>query len=315
MRAMETGVIVNPVAGSGRMVTAWPRIERALRARFDTLTIERTDAPGEVSGLARKLAMEGCRLVIAVGGDGTISEAVDGLLKARASGSGDCHLGIVPVGTGSDLARGLGIDGDIDRIAARVAEGEGRLLDAGRVDFVDDHGALASRHFVNIASLGVSGPTDRAVNGVTRKGRLSGKAIFFWHTVRELIRYRFQQVRVTVDGGEPIEAQIALVAVANSRFFGGGMMIAPDALADDGQFEVVIVTARSKLSLLVDLRLVYSGSHRALASCRFLRGKSVTVEPLGDPLENGALLDIDGESPGRIPATFQVLPGAITVRC
>ena len=139
--------------------------------------------------------------------------------------------------------------------------------------------------------------------------------MFLWHTVREMLRYRFQDVRISVDGGNPIEARIALVACANSRFFGGGMMIAPDAKTDDGLLEVVVVRGRSKLSLMKDLRLLYSGAHKALPSCTFLSGKSVTVEPLGDRLANGALLDIDGESPGRIPATFTVIPGAITVRC
>jgi len=311
---MEVGVVVNPVAGSGRMRAAWPRIEQSLRRHFDKLSIRQTDGSGEACGLARALALDGCGLIVAVGGDGTVSEAVDGLMQASGAGCRDLQLGIVPVGTGSDLARGLGLAGNADALVARIAESRGRRLDVGRVDFVDDHGALASRHFINIASLGVSGPADRAVNAATRSGRFSGKAVFLWHTVRELARYRFQRVRVTVDDAEPVEAQIALVAIANSRFFGGGMMIAPDAEIDDGELDVVIVTARSKLSLVMDLRLVYSGAHRTLASCRFLRGKSVTVEPLGDPLENGALLDIDGESPGRIPATFQVLPGAMTVR-
>jgi diacylglycerol kinase family enzyme len=138
--------------------------------------------------------------------------------------------------------------------------------------------------------------------------------VFLWHTVRELIRYRFQQVRISVDDGEPVDATIALVACANSRYFGGGMMIAPDAALDDGLLEVIVVRGVSKLKLIADLRLVYSGAHRRLKSCIFMRGKKITVEPLGDPLANGALLDIDGESPGRIPATFEVLPAAIRVR-
>ena len=243
-----------------------------------------------------------------------MSEAVDGLLQAGATGGLQPELAIVPVGTGSDLARGLGIAGEAEALARRIAGTKARAIDAGRVTFVDDAGALATRHFVNIASLGVSGPTDRAVNAAKSGGRMSGKAVFLWHTVRELIRYRFQAVRVTVDGGVPVEATIALVACANGRFFGGGMMIAPDASIDDGQLEVIVIRGASKLSLIADLRLVYSGAHRGRASCTFLRGRKVMVEPLGDTLENGALLDIDGESPGRIPATFEIIPAAIRLR-
>lgn len=312
---MAVGLVVNPVAGGGRMRRELPAIKAALTPHFPDLDVRETQAPGDAARLACMLVKDGAGLVIAAGGDGTVSETVDGLLAAKAEGAAGAQLGILPVGTGSDLARGLGLKGTLGELAGRIASSAGRTLDAARVDFTDDDGALASRHFINIGSLGLSGPTDRAVNAVKSSGRMSGKLVFLWHTVRELIRYRFQNVRVTVDDQPPVEASIALVACANSRYFGGGMMIAPDARTDDGLFEVVIVRGRSKLSLLKDLRLVYSGAHRNLASCTFLRGSNVVVEPLGDPIANGALLDIDGESPGRIPATFRMVPGAITVRC
>jgi len=312
---MLVGCVVNPTAGSGRMGRKWPEVSQALKRHFPELRIEETRASGDACALARKFAIEGVGLVIAAGGDGTVSEVVDGLLEARDEGAAACELGVVPIGTGSDLARSLGLSGDPVAVAARIASATARKLDAGRVDFIDDHGALCTRHFVNIASFGLSGPTARAVNQAKRESRMSGKALFLWHTIREIIRYRFQHVRVTVDGGEPVEGRIALVAVANGRYFGGGMMIAPEAAQDDGLAEVVIVLGTSKLSMLKDLRLVYSGSHRGLPSCRFLRGRKVTIEPVGDALLNGALVDIDGESPGRIPATVEMLPGALQVRC
>ena len=115
-----------------------------------------------------------------------------------------------------------------------------------------------------------------------------GRLVFLFHTVREMLRYKFQNVRVTVDGGEPIEARIALVAIANAPYFGGGMKIAPDAAPDDALFEVVIVRGASKFSLLMDLRLVYSGAHKSLASCTILRGRKIVVEPLGDLGQCGA---------------------------
>lgn len=312
---MAVGVVVNPVAGGGRMRRELPVLRDALAEYFPDLDLRETQAPGDASRLACMLAGEGAPLVIAVGGDGTVSEVVDGLLWARNEGAADAQLGILPVGTGCDFARGLGLSGTPQVLVRKLAESAGRRLDAGRVDFTDDRGALSSRHFINVTSLGLSGPTVRAVNAVKRSGRMSGKAVFLWHTVREMLRYRFQDVRIAVDGGAPIEAKIALVACANSRFFGGGMMIAPDAEPDDGLLEVIVVQGRSKLKLLADIRLLYSGAHRNHPSCIFLRGKTVTVEPLGDPDVNAAFLDVDGESPGRIPASFSVIPGAITVRC
>ena len=311
---MAVGVVVNPVAGGGRMRRRWPGIEQVLTRHLGTLDVKETSEAGDACDLARQLSMDGAELVIAAGGDGTVSEAVDGLLQARSATGQAADLAIVPVGMGSDFARGIGLIADIDKLAARIAGGEKRAIDAGCVNYVGDDGALASRHFINIASLGLSGPTDRAVNAARSGGRFSGRLVFLFHTVREMLRYKFQNVRVTVDGGEPIEARIALVAIANAPFFGSGMKIAPDAVVDDALFEVVIVRAASKFSLLMDLRLVYSGSHRSLASCTILRGKKIVVEPLGDIDDNAALLDIDGESPGRIPATFEVIPAAITMR-
>ncbi|TIU16701.1 MAG: diacylglycerol kinase family lipid kinase, partial [Mesorhizobium sp.] len=152
------------------------------------------------------------------------------------------------------------------------------------------------------------------VNADKRKGKVSAKALFYWRTVWEFLRYRFQDVVITVDDGVPVEARVALVAVANGKFFGGGMMIAPDAELDDGQFDIVILRAAGKLKLIWDIRLLYGGRHRNHSAITILRGKKVVVEPLGDAQKNAALVDVDGESPGRIPATFEILPGALTLR-
>ena len=283
------------------------RIEAAFR-RFRPAR----DAGGDAERLALDFAALGYDLVIAAGGDGTASEVADGLLQAAGEQGRRPDLALLPCGTGIDFARGLGLPRDLDRLIERIAKAKGRAVDAGRISYVDDHGALASRHFINISSAGLSGATDRAVNADKRKGRVSAKALFYWRTVAEFIRYRFQNVRITVDDAEPIEARVALVAVANGKFFGGGMMVAPDAALDDGQFEVVILRAASKARLIWDLRLVYGGRHRNHPAITILRGRKVVVEPVG--ADDAALVDIDGESPGRIPATFEMLPGALMLR-
>jgi diacylglycerol kinase family enzyme len=151
------------------------------------------------------------------------------------------------------------------------------------------------------------------VNADRRKGRVSAKALFYWRTVVEFLRYRFQTVRITVDDAEPLEARIALVAACNGRYFGAGMMIAPDAALDDGQFDVVIVRASGKPGLLKDLRLLYGGRHRNHRAVTILRGRKVTVEPMD--AGNVPLVDADGEAPGCAPATFEILPGVLLLKC
>ena len=308
---MKAGVVLNPVAGGGRLKREWPRVAAALKRHFGDFELRETQAGGDAERLALDLAADGFDLVIAAGGDGTTSEVADGLLQAASEHGRTAQLGLLPCGTGIDFARGLGLPRDLDALVERMAQAQGRAVDAGRIAYVDDHGALASRHFINIASLGLSGATDRAVNADRRKGLVPAGALFYWRTVLEFLRYSFQEVRITVDDAAPVEAKVALVAVANGKFFGGGMMVAPDAALDDGQFEIVILRAASKARLIWDLRLVYGGRHRDHPAVTMLRGRTVTVEPLGDPAVNGALVDIDGESPGRIPATFEILPGAL----
>jgi YegS/Rv2252/BmrU family lipid kinase len=313
-QGLKVGVILNPVAGGGGFKRNWPEAAAALKRHFDGFELRETQACGDAERLAIDFALSGFDLVIAAGGDGTASEAADGLVQAFRETGRTAELAVLPCGTGIDFARGLGLPGDVDAALKRIAEAKGRKIDAGRISYVDDSGALASRHFINIASLGLSGRVGRAVNAGKRKGRVSAKALFFWSTVFEFMRYRFQTVRITVDDADPVEARMALVAVANGKFFGGGMMIAPDAALDDGQFEVVVLRAANKLRLLWDLRLVYGGRHRDHPAITILRGRRVVVEPVGDTAENCAFIDIDGESPGRIPATFEMVPGALTLR-
>jgi diacylglycerol kinase (ATP) len=311
---MKVGVILNPVAGAGKASRDWPHFEAELTRQIGGFELRRTAQPEDASKLAQEMASQGYDIVIAAGGDGTISETADGLLRAAASGAKMPRLGILPCGTGSDLARTLGIGGTPAHLVERIANGAARTLDAGRVTFVDDGGRAAMRHFINISSLGLSGPTSRAVNRAKRSGKASGQLIFMWHTIRELLRYRFQTVRVSVDSAPPIEARIALVAAANGKFFGGGMMIAPDAEPDDGLLDLVIFRGAAKLSLIRDMRLLYTGAHRTHPAVTILRGRKISVDPAGGP-ENAASLDVDGESPGRIPATFEIMPKAIEVIC
>jgi diacylglycerol kinase (ATP) len=311
---LKVGVVLNPIAGGGRLKRRWGEVAASLKKHFGDFELRETQASGDAERLAFEFAANGFDLVIAAGGDGTASEVADGLLQAFQEKGVSTTLGLLPCGTGADFARGLVLPTAVDDVLQRIAAAEPRPVDAGRICYIDDHGALASRHFINIASLGLSGATDRAINADRRKGKMSAKTLFLLRTVVEFMRYRFQDVRITVDDGTPVEARMALVAVANGRFFGGGMMIAPDADMTDGQFDIVIVRAAGKLKLIWDIRLLYGGRHRNHPAITILRGRKVIVEPLGDAQANAALVDVDGESPGRIPATFEILPGALRLR-
>jgi diacylglycerol kinase (ATP) len=307
---MKTGVIFNPVAGSRNAGTWLPDLEAALRAHFSDLTIYKTSGSGDAGRLAQQMCAKSMELVIAVGGDGTIGEIADGIVRSEQLPRP--ALGIVSCGTGSDFARMIGQTGTFASQAARIASGTGVLMDMGRVSYSDAAGNPEIRHFINVASFGLSGATARAVNNTRQKSSLPGRLIFLWHTVLELMRYRFVGVTLSLDGAGSIEARIAVVAAANGQYFGSGMMVAPLAKTDDGLLEFVVVRGASKFSLIRDLRLLYSGRHTNHPAVIMLRGKRLDAVAQGDA---PVLIEIDGEAIGQLPASFEIVPQAIKLLC
>ena len=303
---MTIGVVVNPAAGGGRLGQIWPTLAAALEHALGPLSVLRTTKPGEGRHLAERHLRNGAELVISAGGDGTTNEVVDGLLGA----GGGPHLGVISVGTGRDFIRTLGDSNDVRAAVNAIASGRRKVVDAGRVSYLTDAGTTQTRHFLNVASIGVSGPTARAVNAAKHGRPVHAKAAFYFHTIVELMRFRSQPVRVIFDSGESIEVTTALVVAANGRYFGGGMMIAPEARIDDGLFDALVYRAEGKLRMVLDFNKIYRGAHTTLPRVTIKRCRRFTVEPLGEPL----ILEADGESPGRIPATCEILPKALVLR-
>jgi len=192
------------------------------------------------------------------------------------------------------------------RIVARL-KAEVRPLDVGRVRFTRPDGSSGERYFVNVASFGVSGQVDRAVNSGTKV--LGGKVSFFLASVRTLLRWRDQAVRIRVDGG-PVEAlAITTLAVANGQYFGGGMRVAPEADPSDGQFDVTIWSGYHLKDFALKSASVYDGRHVRWAGTRTLRCRVLEASS-----DEEVLLDVDGEQPGRLPASFELLPGALRLQ-
>src|SRR5688572_13056991 len=163
---MSVGVVVNPAAGGGRLSAAWPQLAQMLEARLGPLSVLQTRHAGEGRDLAVQHVRNGATLVIAAGGDGTANEVVDGLLLA----GGGADFGVISVGTGRDFIRTLGGHGDLAAAVEAIGSGRTRRIDAGKVTYLGDDGRPATRHFLNVASLGVSGPTVRKVNA-SKRGR------------------------------------------------------------------------------------------------------------------------------------------------
>lgn len=298
-------MIVNPQSRNGATGRRWSGLESRLRSALGPLEVEATRGPRDAERIAREGVRAGIERVVVAGGDGTVNEVASGLLAAGLGGY--ARLGILPVGTGGDLARGLGIPHEIDAAVDMLAADAHRRIDAGRIRYLDTGGKTVTSHFVNVASFGISGLVDQLVNSTTK--RLGGTASFLIGTIKALARYRSREVTLRVDGEVVHAGPLVVAAAANGRYFGGGMHVAPEARIDDGLFDVVVVGDVPKRRLLAKLPLLYAGTHLQDPICRFVRGRVIEAE--ASPGE--VLLDVDGEALGSLPARIEMLPGALAV--
>ena len=310
MAQLKTFLVVNPQSGNGATGRRFDEISREVRAAIGEFGRAFTERPGHATELARRAVEDGYQCVVAVGGDGTTNEVVNGLLDEQGSLlRPGVALGVIPRGTGGDFRKTFGWSAGLPEAAWRLRGEAVRAIDAGRITFVDHQGAPRSRYFVNIASAGVSGLVDREVNRASKA--LGGKVSFALGSLKALWRYRDVPMRVSFDGGPARTQPATLVAVANGQYFGGGMWIAPKALPDDGVFDVTLWSDVSLKDFVFSSKAIYDGSHVGLPKTQCLRAKVVRVEA-----EGGAevLLDVDGEQPGRLPATLEMLPLALRLK-
>lgn len=303
-------VIVNPRAGGGISQNKWARMAGAVAAGLGEFHLRFTDAQGHGTEIAREIAMRGDQLVVAFGGDGTISEVASGLLAASAAGAPASALGIIPRGTGGDYRRTLELPTDITQAAEHIRRSSAHTVDAGRAIFTAPDGSTATRTFVNVASFGFS-------SAVAARANLSSKAFgaksaFLGALVRTLMVYENTEVMLELDGAEPVRRTVMLAAIGNGRYFGGGMKICPDSKLDDGRLSLVTVGDLGKLKVLANLPRLFAGTHLTLEDVRATTIQRLRVSPV-DP-EGIIPIELDGETPGRLPATFEVLPRALRVR-
>jgi diacylglycerol kinase (ATP) len=309
---MKPQLIVNPASAYGRTGRHFDDIARAVRSAIGDFDFSFTERRGHGVLLAREVSRAGANLVVAVGGDGTASEVIDGLMLERAAGgqrNGGAAFGIISRGTGGDLRRSLGCPADAVGAALLLAGPAERVIDLGRVEFVGHDGKPAARHFINVAGFGVAG---RVVSEVERMGKaLGGKATFMLASAMALMGWQDQPVRWRVDGGPWREDRVTSLAVCNGRFFGGGMMVAPAAQVDDGLFDITLWKGLGFRDFALKKRMLYDGSHVRLPNTSTFRGRVVEAEPL---CREPVLLDVDGEQPGMLPARFTILAGALRAR-
>ena len=319
-------IIVNHAAARARR--AWPII----RARLDESGIAyaayETEKSGDATIRTRSALERGCRLIGVVGGDGTLSEAaagyftppeakdgiVDGLPKPIDS---EATLAIFPSGTGDDFARNLmgqrapleyWIESFISH-CRNSREQTTRVVDVIRVR-TDSY----RRHLIciNASTLGLGGETAARVAAQGKSlRRFSGEARFVAAAMGALAVWRERPVKVQVDRETVIEGPMNLVAVANARFAGGGMMLSPLAEMDDGKLDVVTASGLNRVTILRELTRIHKGGHVENPKVKIAQGGYVDIQTFA--LQDALLIEVDGNVSGRTPADYVVMPGALRI--
>lgn len=304
---MKPALIVNPLSGGGNTGRSFEAIKGPVERALGPCEVLMTERSGHGLELARDAANAGHPLVIAVGGDGTIHEVVNGLMRAEKK----AELGIVGQGTGGDFRKTLGIEHRLDRYIDAIASGHKRSLDVGKFT----GGGKADHYFVNILSVGMGGLVDKYV--ATAPRTLGGKAAYFGASLKALLAAQLGTVKCTVerDGAkEEHTIRSYMIAICNGRYFGGGMKVAPMADVDDGAFELVALGATSKIGFALTSSSIYSGDHVRQPGTVHLRGQRFRFELVNRSAEDVYLLDVDGEPMGPLPLDIELVPRAITLR-
>ena len=308
--ARSVFVIVNPAAAGGEVGDTWGEISLLLNGVVGPYAWSMTQGPGDATELTRQALRAGFEVIASLGGDGTHNEVINGFFERGRPVREGAALALLPYGTGGDLRKTLNLSGDLREASERLTEGRVGPCDVGHLEFIDDDGLVQARHFINIASFGLGGLVDRKVNASSKA--LGGRLSFMLGTLRAFAEYVPPRVRLVIDDGRvDVDVQINSVAVANGRYFGGGMKIAPNARIDDGLFDVIIPRHGGLPKLVESAIKVYDGRHFESGAVSHLQARRVYAEPVVPGTE--VLLDVDGEAPGRLPASFEVMPGAVQI--
>jgi YegS/Rv2252/BmrU family lipid kinase len=282
-------LLVNPHSAGGRTLKQLPDVERELKSRDVAYRVVRTESLEHGVEEARRAVGDG-EIPVVMSGDGLVGQVGGALAGSGAS------MGILPGGRGNDLARVLSIPSDPAGAVAVLAEAQEREIDVGEVN---------DRRFLCVASFGF----DSECNRVANETRLvKGNLVYAYSAIRVLASWRPATFTVVLDAGEPIEFKGYSVAIANSRAFGGGMFIAPNAQLDDGQLDVITISEVSKLRYIRGLPKAFKGTHLANEEVTELRAATVEVSA-----DRDFAIYADGEHLTDLPATLRVLPRALRV--
>lgn len=301
-------VILNPMAGGGATRRRWKTLSEELRKKIGPFDSQESTSMGHGRVLARDAANAGYDLIIACGGDGTIHEVANGIFDATIPSKPT--LGILCIGTGADLIKTLGIPKNLTQQIEILMGNQTRMIDLGEVEYANEKGKKEKRIFINIADAGVGADVVRRVSH--SRALFGRKLAYLTATLRSYAAWHSKPIKITTENGPMVHLcpknPIAIV-VANGRYFGGGMPIAPTADLADGFFDLVVIGDLNPITAAFTIPLLYTKQLKRLNQVYYDRVRSVMLESK-EPVQ----LDMDGEPIGSLPAKFTILPKSLKIK-
>ena len=296
--------VVNPASANGSTRRRWPEIAHLAAEAGLVGPALLSEGPGQIADLARRACEDGAQLVVAVGGDGTVNEAVNGLMRVEPERRAELATG--PRGSGQDFARSFGIPTAVEKALAVARDGAVRTVDVGRASFVEWDGTPGEAYFANFAGAGISGAVAARAN--TSSKALGGKVAFLRATTSVFMRWKNSDYEVQIDGERRSGRMLEVIAAIGDQL-AGGMRLAPDADPADGLFDVVLIGDATKVDFVRTLPGIYRGTYLPHPRAEVVRGRRLEIET-ATPLP----IALDGEQPGTTPAVFEIVPGALRLR-
>lgn len=303
----STVVIVNPKAGHGRAGEKWSEVVKKYKflGSFQEIYSKRS---GHIEDLTRECLKNGAERIVIVGGDGSLSEALNGFFENDKPIRDDAVLGSVPLGTGSDFLKTFDIL-NVDQACEALKKNRMMSIDIGEIRSLHQP---KKRLFLNIASFGCSGEVARKVNALSplQKKILGGSFSYFWETLSVFLAYQNPSVELEIENKGKRKVKITNVFVCNAKYCGGGMLWGPKAAISDGLFDLTIVKEIPKISGLLELRKVYQGRALEIASVERLQCREFAAFS-----DEHVTIEVDGDLFGTLPALFRIYPHKIKVWC
>jgi len=295
--------IVNPNSAGGATMKQWPRTSEKVERMIGKFDYDFTDAAGVATLLTGEAISNGYDRIIAVGGDGTLHEVIQGLFNNGELINPDITVGTLPLGSGTDFARTLKTSNDIDEAIVRLRGNKAKMIDLALVTYKDHKGGEGTRYLINMADVGLGGEVAERANNSSKV--FGGFATYLYSSFISFVNYKPKMMKITVDG-KAFEQKVTSVFIANGEYCGGGMHIAPPAEIDDGFLNIVILKEFSKWDLVSLTPKIYSGKILTMPGVKQLTAKHIIIES-----DEDVMINIDGEQPGLAPVTFKILPKAV----